>query len=85
MRPNFSRRRRIFGIANGEDHQLVLADLPGFQRPLDPLTDVYSLAAVLYHFESRSRVAGICPDEIEFIQARWAHRLADDPFTPALT
>jgi GTP-binding protein Era len=31
-------RRRIFGIANGEDHQLVLADLPGFQRPLDPLT-----------------------------------------------
>jgi GTPase len=31
-------RRRIFGIANGDDHQLVLADLPGFQRPLDPLT-----------------------------------------------
>jgi GTPase len=32
-------RRRIFGIANGPDHQLVLADLPGFQRPLDPLTE----------------------------------------------
>jgi GTP-binding protein Era len=32
-------RRRIFGIANGEDHQLVLVDLPGFQRPLDPLTE----------------------------------------------
>ena len=32
-------RRRIFGIANGEDSQLVLADLPGFQRPLDPLTE----------------------------------------------
>jgi GTP-binding protein Era len=32
-------RRRIFGIANGEDYQLVLADLPGFQRPLDPLTE----------------------------------------------
>jgi GTPase len=32
-------RRRIFGIANAEDHQLVLADLPGFQRPLDPLTE----------------------------------------------
>src|SRR5437870_8352402 len=31
-------RRRIFGIANGDDHQLILADLPGFQRPLDPLT-----------------------------------------------
>jgi GTPase len=32
-------RRRIFGIANGDDFQLVLADLPGFQRPLDPLTE----------------------------------------------
>ena len=32
-------RRRIFGIANGEDHQLALADLPGFQRPRDALTE----------------------------------------------
>ncbi len=32
-------RRRIFAIANGDGHQLVLADLPGFQRPLDPLTE----------------------------------------------
>jgi GTPase len=32
-------RRRVFGIANGPDYQLVLADLPGFQRPLDPLTE----------------------------------------------
>src|SRR5581483_8377478 len=32
-------RRRIFGIANGDDHQLVLAALPGFQRPLDALTE----------------------------------------------
>jgi GTP-binding protein Era len=32
-------RRRIFGIANGDDYQLVLADLPGFQRPRDPLTE----------------------------------------------
>ena len=31
-------RLRIFGIANGAEYQLVLADLPGFQRPLDPLT-----------------------------------------------
>lgn len=31
-------RRRIFGIVNVDDAQLVLADLPGFQRPLDPLT-----------------------------------------------
>src|SRR5204863_6280984 len=32
-------RRRIFGIANGDDHQLILADLPGFQRPRDALTE----------------------------------------------
>jgi GTPase len=32
-------QRRIFGIANGDDQQLVLADLPGFQRPLDTLTE----------------------------------------------
>jgi GTP-binding protein Era len=32
-------RRRIFGIANGDDWQLVLADLPGFQRPQDALTE----------------------------------------------
>src|SRR5919106_1386304 len=32
-------RRRIFGVATGEDYQLVLADLPGFQRPRDPLTE----------------------------------------------
>jgi GTPase len=32
-------RHRIFGIANGDDYQLVLVDLPGFQRPLDALTE----------------------------------------------
>ena len=32
-------RRRIFGVANGPEWQLVLADLPGFQRPMDPLTE----------------------------------------------
>jgi GTPase len=32
-------RRRIFGVANGDDWQLVLADLPGFQRPRDTLTE----------------------------------------------
>ena len=32
-------RRRIFGIANADDYQLVLVDLPGFQRPFDPLTE----------------------------------------------
>ena len=32
-------RRRIVGIANGEDYQLVLVDMPGFQRPRDALTE----------------------------------------------
>jgi GTPase len=32
-------RHRIFGIANGDDHQLVLIDMPGFQRPRDALTE----------------------------------------------
>ena len=32
-------RRRIFGVANGPNWQLVLADLPGFQRPMDALTE----------------------------------------------
>jgi GTPase len=32
-------RRRIVGVANGDGYQLVLADLPGFQRPRDPLTE----------------------------------------------
>ena len=32
-------RRRIFGVVNGDDSQLVLADLPGFQRPRDALTE----------------------------------------------
>ncbi len=32
-------RRRIFGIANGDGYQLVLVDLPGFQRPRDALTE----------------------------------------------
>jgi GTP-binding protein Era len=31
-------RRRIAGVVNGNGYQLVLVDLPGFQRPLDPMT-----------------------------------------------
>ena len=31
-------RRAIRGVATGEDHQLVLVDLPGVQRPRDALT-----------------------------------------------
>ena len=32
-------RNRISGIVNGDGYQLVLTDLPGFQRPRDALTD----------------------------------------------
>jgi GTPase len=32
-------RRRLYGVANGADFQLALVDLPGFQRPMDPLTE----------------------------------------------
>jgi GTPase len=58
-------RRRIFGIAHGEDHQLVLADLPGFQRPRDPLTQhmqrtvdasLEGVDAVLFVLSARERI-----------------------------
>ena len=58
-------RRRIFGIANGDDHQLVLADLPGFQRPRDPLTErmqstveasFEGVEAVLFVLSARERI-----------------------------
>ena len=32
-------RRRLFGVAHGPDYQLALVDLPGFQRPMDALTE----------------------------------------------
>jgi GTP-binding protein Era len=60
-------RRRIFGIANGDDYQLVLADLPGFQRPLDPLTEhmqrtvdaaFEDVDGVLVVLSARERIAG---------------------------
>jgi GTP-binding protein Era len=58
-------RRRIFGIANGDDHQLVLADLPGFQRPRDALTEhmqrtvdksLEDIDAVLFVLSARERI-----------------------------
>ena len=58
-------RRRIFGIANGDDYQLVLADLPGFQRPLDELTErmqktvdsaFEEVDAVLFVLSARERI-----------------------------
>lgn len=72
-------RRRIFGVANGvlpakgdvrpaaEEYQLVLVDLPGFQRPLDPLTErmqdtvehaFEDVDAVLFVLSARERVGG---------------------------
>jgi GTPase len=32
-------RHRISAVVNGQGYQLVLVDLPGFQRPRDPLTE----------------------------------------------
>ncbi len=58
-------RRRIFGIANASDYQLVLADLPGFQRPRDPLTEhmqrtvdasFENVDAVLFVLDARDRI-----------------------------
>jgi GTPase len=58
-------RRRIFGIANGDDYQLVLADLPGFQRPRDALTErmqstvdssFKDVEAVLFVLSARERI-----------------------------
>src|SRR5205085_7890797 len=58
-------RRRITGIVNGDDYQLVLADLPGFQRPRDPLTErmqrtvdqsLDEVDAVLFVLSARERI-----------------------------
>jgi GTP-binding protein Era len=58
-------RRRIAGVANGDDYQLVLVDLPGFQRPRDPLTEhmqrtvdhaFEDVDAVLFVLSARERI-----------------------------
>lgn len=58
-------RRRIHGVATGDDHQLVLVDLPGFQRPRDPLTErmqhtveraLDDVDAVLFVLDCRERI-----------------------------
>jgi GTP-binding protein Era len=58
-------RRRITGVANGEDSQLVLVDLPGFQRPLDAMTErmqrtvdhaFEDVDAVLFVLSARDRI-----------------------------
>jgi GTP-binding protein Era len=58
-------RRRIVGIANGDDYQLVLVDLPGFQRPQDALTErmqrtvdqsLADVDAVVFVLSARERI-----------------------------
>jgi GTP-binding protein Era len=60
-------RQRIFGIANDEESQLVLADLPGFQRPRDALTErmqktvdkgFEDVDAALFVLSARERIGG---------------------------
>jgi GTPase len=60
-------RRRTAGVANGPDWQLVLVDLPGFQRPLDPLTErmqrtvdhaFEDVDVVLFVVSARERIGG---------------------------
>jgi GTPase len=58
-------RRRIAGVVHGDGHQLVLVDLPGFQRPLDPMTErmqrtvdqaFEDVDAVLFVLSTRDRI-----------------------------
>ena len=58
-------RRRVTGIVNGDGFQLVLADLPGFQRPRDALTErmqrtvdqsLEDVEAVLLVLSARERI-----------------------------
>ena len=60
-------RRRIYGVANGEDYQLVLVDLPGFQKPMDKLTQrmqktvdtsFEDIDIVLFVMSARDRIGG---------------------------
>ena len=60
-------RRRIFGVANDEDWQLVLVDLPGFQKPMDKLTErmqrtvdtsFEDIDVVLFVLSARDRIGG---------------------------
>jgi len=69
----------------------LCVDLPGNYNDVDlclkiraaGLDIVYEPAAVLYHFESRSRVPTIRPEELAFMDARWHGQILADPFTPA--
>jgi len=61
-------RRRVLGVANGDGYQLVLADLPGFQRPRDALTErmqrtvdsaFEDVDAVLFVLSARERIGAV--------------------------
>ena len=58
-------RRAIRGVATGDDWQLVLVDLPGVQRPRDPLTErmqrtvdqsLDDVDAILFVLSARERI-----------------------------
>ena len=58
-------RHRIRGVVTDESSQLVLVDLPGFQRPRDPLTErmqrtvdesLEDVDAVLFVVDARQRI-----------------------------
>jgi GTP-binding protein Era len=58
-------RRRVHGIVTRDDYQLVLADLPGFQRPRDALTQhmqrtvdaaLADMDGVLFVLSARERI-----------------------------
>ena len=60
-------RHRIRAVATGQGHQLVLVDLPGFQRPRDALTEHMQrtvdtsfddVDAVLFVLDARERIGG---------------------------
>ncbi len=77
--------RRVFDLVGG-----FCTAFPGNYNDVDYCMKVrasghaivYEPDAVLWHFESKSRVTGIRPDEVELIQRRWLSALIDDPFTP---
>ncbi len=80
-------RRRIAGVANGEGYQLVLVDLPGFQRPRDAMTErmqrtveqsLEDVDAVLFVLAADERIGG----GDRFVAERVFGRKRDSPTPP---
>ena len=75
-------RRAIRGIATGDDWQLVLVDLPGVQRPRDPLTarmqrrmerelsESDAVAAALASEKVRAALNGGRPSKVVYVRDR---------------